>query len=73
MSDLHDNKMPKGWHQIKCCLLTEIKTAKNFHLCIEATEALFHARLIGEQIAKECNSGPAECSGIIPAMKEEPE
>ena len=49
----HDNFMPDGWHAIKSVLLTEISTAANFHLCREAASALFHARLIGEEIAKE--------------------
>lgn len=50
---VHDNKMPQGWHTIKSVLLKEIKTAANFHLCMEAADALFHARLIGEGIARE--------------------
>ena len=50
---VHDKQMPKGWHQIKCVLLKELRTAANFHLCCEVAGALFHARLIGESIAKE--------------------
>ena len=50
---IHDKKMPEGWHTIKSVLLTEICTAANFHLCNRAADALFHARLIGEGIARE--------------------
>ena len=50
---MNDEQMPKGWHTIKSVLLTELKTASNLHLCCEAAEALFHARLIGESISKE--------------------
>lgn len=53
MSDTHDSHMPQGWHTIKSVLLREFRTARNFHLCVEAADALFHARLIGEQIARE--------------------
>lgn len=49
----HDSQMPKGWHAIKSVLLTEIRTAANFHLCIAAADALFQARLIGEGIKDE--------------------
>ena len=51
--DIHDKQMPHGWHTIKSVLLTELRTAGNFHLCKQAADALFHARLIGEGIAKE--------------------
>lgn len=49
----HDDYMPKGWHTIKSVLLKEMRTAANFHLCCQCASALFHARLIGEKIAKE--------------------
>ena len=58
---IHDNHMPKGWHQIKCALLDEIATAANFDLCKRGADALFHARLIGQSIANEfgteCENG----------------
>ena len=50
----NDNHMPSGWHTIKSVLLKEIRMAGNFHLCISAADALFHARLLGESIAREC-------------------
>ena len=52
---MNDEYMPKGWHTIKCVLLKELRTAGSFHLCCECADALFHARLIGESIAKETN------------------
>ena len=49
----HDSRMPEGWHTIKSVLLTEMKCAANFHHCVECADALFHARLIGGQVARE--------------------
>ena len=49
----HDSFMPQGWHTIKSVLLTEMKCAANFHHCCEAADALFHARLLGGQVARE--------------------
>ena len=48
----HDNEMPEGWHTVKSVLLNEICTAATFHLCTQAADALFHARLIGESCAR---------------------
>lgn len=56
---MHDNEMPDGWHTIKSVLLKEIRSAATFHLCSEAASALFHARLIGESIARE-SAGDAQ-------------
>lgn len=50
---IHDQQMPKGWHTIKSVLLTEMRTAANFHLCMCAADALFHARLVGQSIARQ--------------------
>lgn len=52
---MHDDHMPQGWHLIKSVLLKELKTASSFHLCHEAAQALFHARLIGESISREAS------------------
>lgn len=49
----HDSRMPRGWHTIKSVLLTELATAANFHHCVRAADALFHARLLGESCARE--------------------
>ena len=56
----HDEDMPEGWHTIKLVLLTEISTASNFHMCDRAACALFHARLVGERIARKCNYSEPE-------------
>lgn len=61
---LHDDYMPRGWHTIKSVLITEIATAANFHLCDRAATALFHARLIGESIARESTVEPDEGSAL---------
>jgi len=60
MSNVHDDAMPQGWHTIKSVLLKEIRTAANFHLCAQGADALFHARLIGESIARECSHDAVE-------------
>ena len=52
-ANIHDNDMPSGWHTIKSVLLDEMCTAATFHHISKAADALFHARLIGERIAKE--------------------
>lgn len=54
MSDrpLHDNEMPRDWHQIKCALLDELVTAASYDLCRRCADALFHARLLGEGVAR---------------------
>lgn len=53
MYDMNDNEMPTGWHQIKSHLLNEMCLAANFHHCKRIASALFHARLLGEKVAKE--------------------
>ena len=62
-----DKDMPHGWHSIKSVLIGEIAASSNFHQCVAAANALFHARLIGESIAAESKvhieSGAAEDSG----------
>ncbi len=68
---IHDKQMPRGWHTIKSVLLKEIRTAANFHLCCEAASALFHARLIGESIAKEVGTG-REDGTVVGCVQEEP-
>lgn len=53
MAPLADHEMPEGWHTIKSALLIELRTAATFALCEAAADALLHARLIGESIARE--------------------
>jgi len=60
---MNDRDMPQGWHQIKSILVKEIKTASNFHLCIEYSDALFHARLLGEKVARDTKTQHEESSG----------
>lgn len=69
---VHDSQMPDGWHTIKSVLLNELRTAANFHLCCRAAGALFHARLIGEGIARESGMFAQECVGAVrPEQQEE--
>ena len=74
---IHDNKMPGGWHMIKSVLLKEMQTAANFHLCEQAAGALFHARLIGESIAREMHgldyNGMVRGEDATPATEEAPD
>ena len=65
---MHDNQMPKGWHLIKTVLLEEMKTAKSFHLCILCADALFHARLLGRQVAR--NTEMRQQDECVPTTEE---
>lgn len=62
---IHDSLMPKGWHTIKSVLLNEMRLAANFHLCCQVADGLFHARLIGERIARETQTESSEASGVV--------
>ena len=54
MSKPLEQHMPAEWYSIKMVCLTEMARAENFHLCALAADALFHARLLGEGVAREC-------------------
>ena len=62
MRKTHDREMPEGWHIIKSVLIDEIRTASNFDLCHRAADALFHARFIGERVAKESRQATQSAS-----------
>ena len=64
----NDDRMPTGWHLIKSVLLDEMATAANFHLCNRAADALFHARLIGENIVREQPEQRRKSTAGGPAM-----
>ena len=50
---IHDDYMPRGWHTVKLVLLAEMNTANTFYKCQKVADAIFHARLVGENIAKD--------------------
>ena len=63
---LHDSKMPEGWHTVKSVLLTELATSSNWYLCVKTADALFHARLLAENVAPNATKEqPDECARAI--------
>ena len=57
---VHDSEMPEGWHKVKNVLLTEMRSAAIFRQITEAADALSHARLVGERIARDVRQACGE-------------